>query len=620
MTGILPWVILFVPLLAALSITLLTLRHRALSAGLSIGAICVSFVGSLLIWISFDGGSVQYSTPWLSVGGLHVDLGLLLDSLSVTMLLVVTGVGALIHIYSYGYMAEDPGMPRYFAGLSFFTFSMLGVVLSNNFVQLFIFWELVGVSSYLLIGFWYDRPTAADAGKKAFLTNRLGDFGFLLGIILVWTTIGSLNFGEIEATMRANPEIFGSLASIAGLLVFCGALGKSAQFPLHVWLPDAMEGPTPVSALIHAATMVAAGIYMLSRVFFLFNETALLVIAWIGGVTALLAAVIAIQQDDIKRILAYSTLSQLGYMVMAVGVMDPTAGMYHLTTHASFKALLFLGAGAVIHAMHHEQNIWKMGGLRRAMPVTYWMFLIATLAICGVPPFSGFFSKESILAAALEHNAILFGVGAGVAALTAFYMFRLVYAVFIGPPKSNAAEYAHEVPGVMKWPQVLLGVPSLLAGFWGIEHFIGQSFASASAHHAAAWHWQILSPFSHAPLAAFFGLGLIGFGIAAAYAFYGNAVRDPLPDEMGRLSTAIRERLYLDEAYTAMIRYSHEVLALIADWIDRWVISGMLVRGSQWGTDLAGRLLRMAQTGNVQTYALFLVVAVVVVLWFVLKR
>ncbi len=343
----------------------------------------------------------ETSVAWLSIGDFHVDFGLHLDSLSLMMMLIVTGVGGAIHIYSAGYMHDDPGYSRYFACMSLFTFSMLGIVLANNFVQLFIFWELVGVSSYLLIGFWFEKPSAADAAKKAFLTNRLGDFGFLLGILIVWATLGSLNFTSLKDQLATNPAALGGIATIAALLIFCGAVGKSAQFPLHVWLPDAMEGPTPVSALIHAATMVAAGVYMLCRVFFLLDPAALQVIAWIGGFTSLLAALIAIQQDDIKRILAYSTLSQLGYMVMSVGLSSPTSAMFHLTTHAFFKALLFLGAGSVIIALHHEQDIWKMGALRKKMPVTFWTFLFGTLALCGVPPFSGFYSKDSIIGQAL---------------------------------------------------------------------------------------------------------------------------------------------------------------------------------------------------------------------------
>ena len=343
--------------------------------------------------------------------------------------------------------------------MSLFTFSMLGIVLANNFIEMFIFWELVGVSSYLLIGFWFEKPSAGDAAKKAFITNRLGDFGFLLGILMVWGLLGSLNFSRsANPHWSPIPPRSAPCATIAGLLIFCGAVGKSAQFPLHVWLPDAMEGPTPVSArLIHAATMVAAGVYMLCRILFLFNADALHVIAYIGGFTALLAALIAVQQNDIKRIIAYSTLSQLGYMVMAVGLSGPTPAMFHLTTHAFFKALLFLSAGSVIIGMHHEQDIWQMGNLRKKMPITFWTFLIGALALSGVPPFSGFYSKDSILAQALEQkNYLLFAVAVFVAGLTAFYTFRLFFVVFFGKEKSEAASHAHESPLVMTLPLVVL--------------------------------------------------------------------------------------------------------------------------------------------------------------------
>src|SRR5271170_7352225 len=399
-----PWFILFLPLLAAAVITLFTLRCKTTSSLISISAVVTSFVLSI-VFIAANGwhpAISETSRNWLSIGDLHADFGLKLDALSMMMMLIVTGVGGAIHIYSYGYMDEDKSKARFLAFMSLFTFSMLGIVLSNNFLEMFIFWELVGVSSYLLIGFWFEKPSAGDAAKKAFIVNRLGDFGFLLGILMVWGILGSLNFSALQNSITANPVALGTMATIAGLLIFCGAVGKSAQFPLHVWLPDAMEGPTPVSALIHAATMVAAGVYMLCRILFLLNADALHVIAYIGGFTALLAALIAVQQNDIKRIIAYSTLSQLGYMVMAVGMSGPTPAMFHLTTHAFFKALLFLGAGSIIHALHHEQNIWKMGGLKKKLPVTYWTFMAGTFALCGFPPLAGFYSKDSILAQALK--------------------------------------------------------------------------------------------------------------------------------------------------------------------------------------------------------------------------
>jgi NADH-quinone oxidoreductase subunit L len=414
-------------------------------------------------------------------------------------------------------------------------------------------------------------------------------------------------------------------------------MGKSAQFPLHVWLPDAMEGPTPVSALIHAATMVAAGVYMLCRVFFLFGATPvwpetlawlngwtpLDLIAWIGGITALLAALIAVQQNDIKRILAYSTLSQLGYMVMAVGLSTPSDGptpaMYHLGTHAFFKALLFLGAGSVIIALHHEQDIWRMGGLRARMPRTSWTFLIGTLALCGVPPTNGFFSKDGILAQASHHSVWLFILAVLVAMLTAFYMSRLVLVVFFGPHRGEAAGQAHESPPVMTVPLIVLAVASLLGGFWGLDAFLDKQFNPATAAAHGGWLTTLFEPFGHAPLAALLGLGATVFGFSFAYALYAKAERDPLPERIGTLARAMRNRFYFDELYDALIAISHEALAKLANWCDRWIVAGLAVRGVHGTTEILGRALRLAQTGNLQTYAFLFVAGVVVVLIFALK-
>jgi NADH-quinone oxidoreductase subunit L len=636
----LAWIILMLPLLAAVVITLFTRRDGKFSAQLSISAVVATFVLSLGLFLLMQeplrlaGKADAYPFEWLSFGkDLKIELGLHLDRLSLLMLLVVTGVGSAIHIYSFGYMRDDRGMGRYFACMSLFMFSMIGIVLANNLVMLFIFWELVGVSSYLLIGFWYEQPSAADACKKAFISNRLGDFGFILGIILVWALLGSVQFDELQARLAKTPEALGGFAALAGLLLFCGAMGKSAQFPLHVWLPDAMEGPTPVSALIHAATMVAAGVYMLCRVFFLFGAqshwpapltflngwTALDLIAWIGGFTALLAAVIAIQQNDIKRILAYSTLSQLGYMIMAVGLGGPTASMYHLTTHAFFKALLFLGAGSVIHALHHEQDIWRMGGLKKKMPVTFWTFFIGTLALCGVPPFSGFYSKDQILAVASERSVLLFIVATLVAVLTTFYMFRLFFVAFLGQDRSELAGHAHESPKVMIWPLVLLAVPTAIAGFWGIDSFFGRQFQPAEVGEHGNIFESLFAPFGHAPLAAVFGLGAIGFGFGTAYALYAKAERDPLPAKLGGLARAMRDRFYFDEIYEALIGVTHEALSKLADWCDRWIVAGLGVRGLHGTTEILGRALRLVQTGNLQTYAFLFVAGVVVVILYALR-
>ena len=632
----LAWIILFLPLLSAAGIALFARRDGKLSATISITAVVLTFLGSVGLFLLFHETKYVNVEPlrWLSVGDLEIQIGIRLDPLSLLMLLVVTGVGSAIHIYSAGYMREDRAMGRYFACLSLFMFSMLGIVLANNFVMMFIFWELVGVSSYLLIGHWYERPAAADACKKAFITNRLGDFGFILGIIIVWAACDhNLNFDAVQARLLKSPEALGALASLAGFLIFCGAMGKSAQFPLHVWLPDAMEGPTPVSALIHAATMVAAGVYMLCRVFFLFTIpqawpetlsflqgwTALDLIAWLGGITALLAALMAVQQNDIKRILAYSTLSQLGYMVMAVGLSGPTPAMYHLTTHAFFKALLFLGAGSVIHAMHHEQDIWHMGGLRAKLPATYRTFLIGTLALCGVPPLSGFYSKDGILAQASQQSAFLFILAVLVAALTAFYMSRLVLVAFFGGNRSEHAGHAHESPGVMTWPLIILAVPSVIAGFWGIDGFFNKQFNPTAAAHHDGWLATMFEPFGHAPLAALLGLGATVFGFSFAYAFYAKTERDPLPDKLGAFARAMRNRFYFDELYQGLIAITHEVLAKLANWFDHWIIAGLGVRGIHGTTEIFGRALRLMQTGNLQTYAFLFVAGVVVVLIFALR-
>jgi NADH-quinone oxidoreductase subunit L len=616
----LPWLVLFLPLLATAVITLFTLRCRTTSALLSIGAIVIGFVLTI-VFIANNGWTPtpsELTTNWLSIGNLNIDFGLKLDRLSLMMMLIVTGVGGAIHIYSFGYMHEDRGFSRFFACLSLFTFSMLGVVLANNFIQLFIFWELVGVSSYLLIGFWFEKPSAADAAKKAFFTNRLGDFGFLLGILVVWTALGSLNFSTLQQTLAANPVALGTVASIAGLLIFCGAVGKSAQFPLHVWLPDAMEGPTPVSALIHAATMVAAGVYMLCRVLFLLNADALHVIAYIGGFTALLAALIAVQQNDIKRILAYSTLSQLGYMVMAVGLAGPTPAMFHLTTHAFFKALLFLGAGSVIIALHHEQDIWKMGGLKKKMPITFWTFIIGTLALSGVPPFSGFYSKDSILAQALEQkNYLLFAVAVFVAALTTFYMFRLFFVAFLGEARNEKAKHAHESPAVMSLPLVALAVFSVIGGGIGIWNNYGSQFIPG--RETLSVTQQLAEPF-HNLFPMLCGIGAVAVGLGAAFALYRNAATDPLPAKLGGLATAMKNRFYFDEIYEATFIRAHDFIAAAMDWIDRWVVDwgGIgLVRG---GADFSGRALRLMQTGNLQTYAFLFALGVAAVLWFVLGK
>jgi len=620
----LPILILFLPLLAAVVITLFTQKNGRVSATISVAAVLGSFAAAIALFCSrLDSLSPHDSAVhWLTVDSktlgesLRISFGFLIDRLSLLMMLIVTGVGSVIHIYSAGYMHGDRSYGRFFACLSFFTFSMLGIVFSDNFIQMLIFWELVGVSSYLLIGFWYQRDAAADAAKKAFLTTRVGDFGFLVGIIFLWSMAGTLNFVDLRSHLNANAALLGPAATAIGLLIFCGAVGKSAQFPLHVWLPDAMEGPTPVSALIHAATMVAAGVYMLSRAFFLFNDQSLTVIAWVGGFTAILSALIAVQQDDIKRILAYSTLSQLGYMVMAVGLHEPPAGMFHLATHAFFKALLFLGAGSVIHALSDEQNIWKMGALREKMGKTFWTFLAGTLALCGFPFLSGFYSKDSILAAAYASNQWLFYLGVVVACLTTFYMFRLIFVVFLGKAKSELTAHAHESPLVMTGPLVVLAIASLVGGWIGIEQFIVPKFHSAQL--VKSFGQYAMGPFHEA--STYFGIGAFLVGLTLAYALYRTATVDPLPSMLPGISKGMRNKFYFDELYAWLISVTQEALADIANMFDRWIISGLVIRGLHGSTEFIGRALRLVQTGNLQTYSFLFAAGIALALYLMLLR
>src|SRR5581483_6722463 len=596
----LPWLILLAPLFSAAIITLFTQRIRALSVAISVTAVLVSFVGVCLLFRFPDGAQIaQY--PWLNFGAdLTVPIGFMIDKLSKAMLFVVTLVGSLIHIYSIGYMADDDGKSRYFAGLSMFMFSMLGIVFANNFVMMFIFWELVGVSSYVLIGHYFTRGSAADAAKKAFITNRIGDFGFMLGILMVWLAAGSIAFSNIHANLgklTANPAYL----TIATLLVFCGAVGKSAQFPLHVWLPDAMEGPTPVSALIHAATMVAAGVYMLSRVFFLIEASpdAQHVIAWIGIITAVMAALMATQQNDIKRILAYSTLSQLGYMVSAVGLASSEAAMFHLFTHAFFKALLFLGAGSVIHALHHEPDHWKMGALKNKMPITFLTFAIATLALTGCPGLSGFFSKDAILMAAHEHNRAIFSLALITAFLTAFYMFRLFVVVFLGRAKSDAAKHGHEAGGVMTIPLTVLAIFSVIGGY---------AFFAARFLDLPHEETRIIA----VPVLAFI-VFIAGAGLATF--LYSGKTEDPIHIPL------FANKFYIDEFYALLIRWTHDLLAAISAWFDRWVLDGAIVRGLfSGGTYVSGFVLRFLQVGNLQAYAFVFGFGIVALLYFVIFK
>ncbi len=594
MTSILPWIALLLPLVSALVIMSATRPLRTLSAFISVGAVLASFLCACFIF--FQGTSGAPSISWIDLGpAFSIPLGLTLDPLSRSMLFMVTGVGSLIHIYSLGYMKDDEGKSRYFASLSLFMFSMLGIVLANNFVMMFIFWELVGISSYLLIGHWFERPSAADAAKKAFITNRLGDFGFMLGILMVWSATGSFVFTEIANGMAKFTGHPGFLTA-AALLVFCGAVGKSAQFPLHVWLPDAMEGPTPVSALIHAATMVAAGVYMLVRVGFLIDASlgALHVIAWIGTITAVLAALMATQQNDIKRILAYSTLSQLGYMVMAVGLASGQAAMFHLFTHAAFKALLFLGSGSIIYMLHHEQNIWRMGGLAKRLPITFLTFLVGTLALIGFPGFSGFFSKDVILALAFEKSLPIFALAAFTAFLTAFYMTRLMVVTFFGSPRSESAAHGAESPALMTIPLILLAIPAAFGGFG----FFARRFLA------------LPNDKEHLLAVPAIALGALLVGVLSAILLYKRQTSEPLEIAL------FRNRFYLDEFYRWLIRWTQGSLASLTAFVDRWILDGLIVRGLSGGTWGSGFLLRLLQVGNLQAYGFLFGLGIIGLIYF----
>ncbi|MDN5326526.1 MAG: NADH-quinone oxidoreductase subunit [Moorella sp. (in: firmicutes)] len=608
------WLIPVFPALAFPIIIFLTRRVRPLSALVGIAAIGASFVMAVgvLREVLLNGITmarpVEYVSTWLGIPGLlKIEAGVLIDPLAAVMLLVVTLVALLVEIYSVGYMHGDPGFSTFFGYLSLFSASMLGLVLANNYFMIFFFWELVGLCSYLLIGFYYHKQSAARAGLKAFVTNRVADFGFMLGFFFLFAIFGTFNFRELAAAIPSYQNT-GFLA-LAAALVFIGPIGKSAQFPLHVWLPDAMEGPTPVSALIHAATMVAAGVYLLARAFVLFASLPgiMLLVAYVGGFTALFAATIAITQRDIKRILAYSTISQLGYMVMAMGIGSMTAGMFHLMTHAFFKALLFLGAGSVIHALE-EQDIFRMGGLYKDMKVTVSTFVIGALALAGVPPLAGFWSKDEILAGAFDHGFTgLYIIGTLVAFLTAFYMFRLIFVAFFGDRRAGL--HAHESPLTMTVPLVILAVLSVVSGFVGAP-FVSHGFSSfvyyGEPHHVEPNYGVMLL----STIVALAGIGL-------AWLLYGRPSDVParLAERYRSIYKLLVNKYYIDEVYLWLFHRVGLGLAEAFNWHDRHVVDGVF-DGVGDVTRLSGHKLRLLQTGNLQTYALVLFTAVVIIaLW-----
>ena len=631
------WLIPALPLLGvALNAVLGPRLGRGFVALAGPGVVGGAFAVSLAAFarlLSLPAGSSLLDSvyPWISAGSLQLEVAFRVDALTSVMILVVTGVGFLIHVYSVGYMAHDEDFARYFTYLNLFTFSMLVLVLADNLPLLFVGWEGVGLCSYLLIGFWYTKDENADAGKKAFVVNRIGDAGFLLGMFLLFWNLGtgvhSFSFTEVAAHVKEIPL---GVVTMIGLLLFVGATGKSAQLPLYVWLPDAMAGPTPVSSLIHAATMVTAGVYMIARLNFLYvlTPTALTVVAWVGALTAVFAATIGIAQNDIKKVLAYSTVSQLGYMFLGVGVGAFSAGIFHLMTHAFFKGLLFLGAGSVIHGMSGEQDMQKMGALRHHMPITFWTFMAATLAIVGFPGFAGFFSKDEILLQAFSSENggmalwLLGYIGAGI---TSFYMFRLVFLTFFGESRVDheAAHHLHESPPSMTLPLAVLAVLSVVGGYIGMpEHWawgnrFGEFLAPVFVHHAAE---HVSATVEYGLMAASVGIVLLGIGLA----YFCYVVQPGLPSliawRAGKLYDLVFNKYYVDELYYAVIV---RPIYLASVWLwkvwDAMVIDGM-VNGAGEAVATNSTLWRRLQTGNVQHYALSFLIGAVVILGYYVWR
>ncbi len=630
-----PWIIPALPLFSFLIVGLFIRPVSGKLAGIfgTLSIFCAMVAAYTLAWQYFSldhhGGGARsallpFSFEWLRfMKGMTVNFGVMVDSISVMMLTVVTTVSFLVHLYSTSYMHGEDGYGRYFTYLSLFTFSMLGLVVAPNIFQMYVFWELVGVSSFLLIGFYYQKPAAVSASKKAFIVTRFADLGFLIGILVLayfgyQVQLGGVgvNAGQaVDFTFLSNPEVLTKLnemgvLTLALILVYAGAAGKSAMFPLHIWLPDAMEGPTPVSALIHAATMVVAGVYLVARLFPAFSAApnALEVVAVVGLFTSAFAAIIACTQDDIKRVLAFSTLSQLGYMMFSLGIatmeepLGYTAAMFHLYTHAFFKALLFLGAGAVIHSVH-TNDVWKMGGLKSKMPITHFTFLIAVLAIAGIWPLAGFFSKDEILSAALEsHRYFHFYGGLVIAGLTAFYMARIYFLTFWGKARSDNASHAHEASAVILIPLVILSVLSCTTGWIPFAHFvaIGRELPHTGINMAVAIPGTLVAV----------------IGLLASFFLYrtGDAKTvDGLVSGFGGLYRVIKKKFYFDEIYLFV---THKIIfrfvATPVAWFDRNVVDGG-VNLSGWTTRKAGYFLTLMQTGQLQTYGVWFVLGAVVV-------
>lgn len=622
-------------LLIGLGVRLYSQKLAGMVATVSVGASAVSAYAVALSYFNLLPDAqglrptlIPWRFAWVNyMEGLRVDLGVLIDPISVLLMVVVTTVSFLVHLYSMGYMHGESGYGRYFTWLNLFTFSMLGLVVAPNIIQTYVFWELVGASSFLLIGYYYQRGAAVSASKKAFIVTRFADLGFLLGIILLGWVSYPLHQGSgldaqlFDFAFLTHPSSISSLAAsgflgVALLLIYMGAAGKSAMFPLHIWLPDAMEGPTPVSALIHAATMVVAGVYLVARLFPLFSAApdVLEFVSYVGLFTCAFAAIIACTQSDIKRVLAFSTLSQLGYMMFALGIasMDQPLGyvasMFHLFTHAFFKALLFLGAGAIIHAVH-SNNVWQMGGLKKLMPFTHLTFLIAVLAISGIWPFAGFFSKDEILLAALQGGKnIHFYGGLFVAGLTAFYMARIYFLSFWGSPRSQGSSHAHEAPWVMLIPLMVLAILSLVAGWLPFSHYVNVGSLEHQAGHS-----------SIVPIA---GSAVAVLGLVLSWFIYGSGLSgrsDNIAQKCGFIFTWIKNKFYIDEVYQFI---THKIIfrfvATPIAWFDRNVVDGA-VNLTGWMTRKSSGLLTLLQTGQAQTYGVWFVLGAgvtLIMLWY----
>jgi NADH-quinone oxidoreductase subunit L len=626
------WLIPIIPLVSFLVIILVGKRMPMRGADIGVLAVGISFVMSILVFLDFvgDAETVERSITWFSLDSFRLELGMNVDGLAAMMFVVVTTVSLLVHVYSVGYMAHEPRFTWYFAALSLFTGSMLNLVIANNLIQLLVGWELVGICSYLLIGHWWEEKTNSDAAIKAFITTKTADVPFLFGIFVMIAAAGTGNIGAVTEAVEGG-EISSTVLTVGALLLFGGAIGKSAQFPLHVWLPDAMAGPTPVSALIHAATMVVAGVYMVGRLFTVFqgSEQAVLVVAAIGAITMVIAALLAVVQDDIKRVLAYSTVSQLGYMMAALGIGAFTAAFFHLFTHAFFKALLFLGAGSIIHAAH-SNNMSEMGGLRRTMPTTFWTFLIGSAALAGIPPLAGFWSKDEIIADAFRNShEIVWLVAIVTAMLTAFYMTRAIWLTFGGQYRGQG--HPHESPRVMTIPLVILAGLSVVVGFFGAP-FVDGGFREL-VHFGEEAH---LAGFDLALAGLSVGLAVVG--ILAGTALYRRyRDRDPVY-RLGPLHTFLERKYYLDDIYLkGIVRPIQYPIARFTNWTNTYVLDG-LVNGFAWltrkfgaGTDAVDRnlvdgavnrvaigagwtggLLRYVQSGNVQRYAVILFAGVTI--------